>query len=283
MRIGLLLILVVLVVQGAFAGGSGGGIKLPLKARQTSTLITSVGKYFGLGPKIPLTGNLTYWGEYFTVVGLGSPAQNVELQVDTGSADLIVYSNDCDGCNATASYDYSKSDTAMSIWCDTDEYLCDQDQCQDELDPCCWEDQFGDGSTIDGFVVTDVITLGGTKSSYPVSLGPITSVDAPNGFEATGVDGIWGLAFQDLSGWSGEPAIALFISEFNLYDSFSLCLLENGGTMEIGTNYSGNPDFVWTPIEEDQWYSVTLDDWLMGGVTIGVSNYDLNYYGIHKY
>jgi len=43
-------------------------------------------------------GNLTFWGEYFTTVGLGTPPQNVELQVDTGSSDLIVYAKGCDGC-----------------------------------------------------------------------------------------------------------------------------------------------------------------------------------------
>jgi len=148
------------------------------------------------------------------------------------------------------------------------------------LDPCQWEDQFGDGSTIDGQVINDYVTIGAIKSSEPYSLGPINSIDAPNGFEATGVDGIWGLAFSDLCGWGETPTIQMLIDDLNVYNSFDMCLLQDGGIMSIGDNYSDDSRFQWTSIIEEQWYSVTLNDWLMGGQTIGVSSYDLNYYGV---
>lgn len=44
--------------------------------------------------------------------------------------------------------------------------------------------RFGDGSTIDGDVFEDLITVGGITSKSTISLGAIESVDAPNGFEA---------------------------------------------------------------------------------------------------
>lgn len=69
-------------------------------------------------------GNLTYWGEFFTVVGLGTPVQYVPLQVDTGSSDLIVYAKDCSGCNSTATYDPYSSNTARDIMCDDSDYNC---------------------------------------------------------------------------------------------------------------------------------------------------------------
>lgn len=47
----------------------------PKKTRRLTTLA---------GHKVPLIGNLTYWGEYFAYVGLGTPPQYVNLQVDTG-------------------------------------------------------------------------------------------------------------------------------------------------------------------------------------------------------
>jgi len=124
------------------------------------------------------------------------------------------------------------------------------------------------------------MTIGTYKTKEIYSIGPITSVDAPNGFEASGVDGIWGLAFSDLCGWGEDPTIQILIDELKVNNSFDMCLLVNGGIMAIGDDYSTDSRFHWTPIIEEQWYSVTLDDWLMGSTTIGVSSYDLNYYGV---
>jgi len=168
-----------------------------------------------------------------------------------------------------------------TINCDTEQYMCyiPNEDC-DGLSPCAWEDLFGDGSTIDGVVVTDVLTIAGKTMQTPVSLGPIQSVDAPNGFEAFGVDGIWGLAFQDLSGWNGQPAIGLLFEEYNLYTSFDLCLGTNNGIMGIGDDYSKDPRFVWTPIQEDQWYTVYMTDWRIGTVSLNISQLDLNWNGV---
>ena len=53
---------------------------VPLRARQTSLLSRRTLK----GQPIHLTGNLTFWGEYFAPVGLGTPPQYLNLQIDTG-------------------------------------------------------------------------------------------------------------------------------------------------------------------------------------------------------
>lgn len=44
---------------------------------------------------IPLIclGNLTYWGEFFTIIGIGTPAQRIPVQVDTG---ILFYSFICE-------------------------------------------------------------------------------------------------------------------------------------------------------------------------------------------
>jgi len=124
------------------------------------------------------------------------------------------------------------------------------------------------------------LTLAGQTMQNSVSLGAIQSVDAPNGFEAFGVDGIWGLAFQDLSGWQGDPAIRFIFDEYNLYNSFDLCLGTSGGVMAIGDNYKGDSRFVWTPIQEDQWYTVWMTDWRIGSVSLNVTAEDLNWDGV---
>lgn len=58
---------------------------VPLRARKTS-LLTRRSATLAVGSPIHLTGNLTYWGEYFATVGLGTPPQYLNLQVDTGKS-----------------------------------------------------------------------------------------------------------------------------------------------------------------------------------------------------
>jgi hypothetical protein len=59
-----------------------------------------------------------------------------------GSVDLIVYSPNCvPGCNATATYDYTKSSSAMEVSCDDGDYYCNQQDC-DYGDTCDWEDEY---------------------------------------------------------------------------------------------------------------------------------------------
>jgi hypothetical protein len=71
-------IVLLVTVLALVALSIAAGIKVPLKARQTR-LMTKMG-----ANRFPLQGNLTYWGEFFATVGLGTPPQYVQLQVDTG-------------------------------------------------------------------------------------------------------------------------------------------------------------------------------------------------------
>jgi len=268
-------------------------LQIELRSRQTNTLSTSAGRfmdktartklpgYNAAAPwRIPIFGNLTYWGEFYALVGIGTPPQYVQLQVDTGSTDLIVYSKQCTGCNATATYDYTASSTADSIDCMDGAYICNQQDCENGPGTCNWEDDYGDGASIQGHVVTDLLTLGGQQTSSTASLGPITSVYAPGGFEAFGVNGIWGFAFQPLSGWQGYPAVETIVSDFSLYDSFDLCLYVNNGLLNIGKDYSNDTRFQWAPIQEDQWYTIYVNDFRFGGVSLNISTYDLNENGV---
>ena len=45
------------------------------------------------------------------------------------------------------------------------------------------------------------------------------------------------------------------VGDTGMYDSFSLCLYENNGVLEMGTDYSKDKRFVWTPVQQDQWYT----------------------------
>lgn len=71
-------VLLLVTVLALVALSMAAGLRIPLKARQTR-LMTKLG-----ANRYPLQGNLTYWGEFFATVGLGTPPQYVQLQVDTG-------------------------------------------------------------------------------------------------------------------------------------------------------------------------------------------------------
>jgi hypothetical protein len=270
-------IVLLVTVLALVALSIAAGIKVPLKARQTR-LMTKMG-----ANRFPLQGNLTYWGEFFATVGLGTPPQYVQLQVDTGSTDLIVYGAGCGSqCgNPKHFYDESQSSTTNQITCEDDDYYCNQDDCNDDPEgPCDWNDQYGDGSSINGHLDEDVFTIGSLTTQSRVSIGVIDTVDAPNGFEATGVDGIWGFAYQALSGWQGDSVFSHIVGDTGMYDSFSLCLYENNGILELGTDYSKDNRFVWTPIQQDQWYTVYIYDIKLGNNSIGISAWDLNWNGV---
>ena len=74
---------------GSAARQPQGGLALSLTG-QRSRRLTALG-----GKKVPLTGNLTFWGEYFAYVGLGTPPQYVNLQVDTGTHFFLNFQNVC--------------------------------------------------------------------------------------------------------------------------------------------------------------------------------------------
>ena len=60
---------------------NGKGVVLPLKNRQTNKL-TRLGTK---GPVVPMHGNLTFWAEFFVTMGLGTPPQNMMVDIDTGT------------------------------------------------------------------------------------------------------------------------------------------------------------------------------------------------------
>ncbi len=73
------LIGVVLLVVLVSAALYEAKINVPLMARKTNKLTAQGGKNY------PLLGNMTYWGEFFAKVGLGTPPQPLYLQIDTGT------------------------------------------------------------------------------------------------------------------------------------------------------------------------------------------------------
>eukprot|EP01122_Echinamoeba_exundans_P014514 TRINITY_DN6594_c0_g1_i1.p2 TRINITY_DN6594_c0_g1~~TRINITY_DN6594_c0_g1_i1.p2 ORF type:complete len:431 (+),score=107.87 TRINITY_DN6594_c0_g1_i1:35-1327(+) len=283
-------ILLALCVVAASAVQVREPLHLKLGASQT-TALTRASRMLPLqiggghvGPVIPLGGNLTVWGEYFVTIGLGNPPQTVQLQVDTGSSDLIVYAKGCKGqCSqpGNAEYDASKSKDFARVGCNhhEDDVYCVHQYCEGFT--CGFQDNFGDGSGISGTVGQDRMTLANQASKGNVYLGQIMEVKAPNGFEATGVDGIMGMAFTALSGWHGPNAFQSWATSLSYKNSFSLCLGASGGSLSVGTDFTNSSGWQFTPVYEYQdqfwaWFIVHLEDVQINGKSIGMTHSQLN-------
>ncbi|KAF7515186.1 hypothetical protein G7054_g14713 [Neopestalotiopsis clavispora] len=127
---------------------------------------------------------------YLCEVDIGTPAQTVKLDFDTGSADLWVFSTEQSKSTQKghAVFDPTKSST----W--------------KELSGKSWKISYGDGSSASGDVGTDVVSIGGLKvESQAVELAKTMSAQFSQG---TG-DGLLGLAFGTIntvtSGSQSDP------------------------------------------------------------------------------
>ncbi|KAK8198223.1 aspartic peptidase domain-containing protein [Phyllosticta capitalensis] len=119
---------------------------------------------------------------YLSTVGIGTPAQNVSLDFDTGSADLWVWSTELPSSVQSSGkhniFDPSKSSTYK------------------KLDGYTWKIQYGDSSSASGDVGTDNVDLGGlTIKNQGIELAKQLSTQ----FEQGDGDGLLGLAFGSIN------------------------------------------------------------------------------------
>lgn len=123
----------------------------------------------------------TYDDAYTTPVSIGTPAQVLNLDFDTGSSDLWVFSSltaaaDIDGQN---SYDPTDSSTAELVKGAT------------------WDISYGDGSSSSGVVYTDVVSIGGVSVESQAVEAAETVSDSFT--SDSSIDGLVGLGFDRLN------------------------------------------------------------------------------------
>lgn len=119
--------------------------------------------------------------EYLTPVSIGTPAQTLNLDFDTGSADLWVFSTELASKyqSGHSVYNPSKSNTAK------------------KLSGSTWDISYGDGSGASGDVYTDVVNIGGVSfASQAVEAADTISTQFT---EDTNNDGLVGLAFSSIN------------------------------------------------------------------------------------
>eukprot|EP01111_Echinosteliopsis_oligospora_P016878 TRINITY_DN7149_c0_g1_i1.p1 TRINITY_DN7149_c0_g1~~TRINITY_DN7149_c0_g1_i1.p1 ORF type:complete len:430 (+),score=98.95 TRINITY_DN7149_c0_g1_i1:145-1434(+) len=265
---------------------------------------------------LPLLGNFSEFYFYYTKIQVGTPKDTYTVIVDTGSSDLLIPSIGCDSCyggNPLHYYNMSSSSTSKYIDCGDKEYHCSL-PCPTSGE-CFFVEQYAGGITEQAIVVSDLITFPSSSklsSSSPsssslscqASFGRVYNVSMVNpsmedndddgmeyrrpshplihGFlgDEDYPEGIWGLAFQELSASGAEPLFSQFVDNKLLDDVFSICMNPVGGKLVlggIGPFYSGQIQYV--PMPHNTFYTFTILDFTAGGKSINVpsSSYDSRY------
>ncbi|XP_011101466.1 aspartic proteinase-like protein 2 [Sesamum indicum] len=204
-------------------------------------------------------------GLYYTKVRLGSPPQEFNVQIDTGSEVLWITCNSCNDCpqnsglgiplnffNAATSSSFSSISCSDNI-CASMVQLASA-ECSTESNQCGYSFQYGDGSGTAGFYASDMLyfdTILGTSlianSSAPIVFGCSTSVFGDLTKSDRAVDGIFGFGQQGLSVISQLSSLGITPKVF------SHCLKgegRGGGILVLGEIL--DPRIVYTPLVPSQ-------------------------------
>eukprot|EP01117_Protostelium_nocturnum_P017987 TRINITY_DN7417_c0_g1_i3.p1 TRINITY_DN7417_c0_g1~~TRINITY_DN7417_c0_g1_i3.p1 ORF type:complete len:535 (-),score=53.24 TRINITY_DN7417_c0_g1_i3:111-1715(-) len=138
--------------------------------------------------------------DYFMKMSVGQPQQTFSVEVDTGSSISVLVGKNCkdnqDGlaCAHTISnggYDQgpsSKNWTYDAMWCDK----CSGGAGMESL--CCRDTKYYDGTEGSGWLVNDVVSLFGVKSSINFINVQRQSINGENSLFSSYMDGILGLS-----------------------------------------------------------------------------------------
>ncbi|XP_042052696.1 protein ASPARTIC PROTEASE IN GUARD CELL 1-like [Salvia splendens] len=151
-------------------------------------------------------------GEYFSRVGVGKPATQAYMVLDTGSDVNWVQCAPCADCYQQADpiFDPVLSSSFTPLTCDTQQCRSlDVSECRN--DTCLYEVSYGDGSYTVGDFVTETVTFGGSQTVDNIAIG----CGHNNEGLFVGAAGLIGLGGGKLS----------FPSQINA-TSFSYCLVD---------------------------------------------------------
>lgn len=160
----------------------------------------------------------TYDDAYSIPVSIGTPAQVLNLDLDTGSSDLWVFSSltPTSEVNGQSIYTPTKSTTSKLV------------------SGATWKVSYGDGSSSSGVVYTDKVTIGGiTAASQAVEAAKVVSSSFTSD---SSIDGLIGMGFDSLNSASPSAVPTFFNNIIGSLDSPVF-------TADLKHNEAGSYDF----------------------------------------
>lgn len=175
-------------------------------------------------------------------IHIGTPPQKIDVNCDTGSSDFWVVSNDIvteAGAKKYEIFEPTKSTTFRNV------------------DGATWKITYGDGTTANGNVGTDIVSVAGIKVRQTVEL----PTQASQGFITPGIDGLMGLGFRSNNGVRPTPASTLvesMVQQKVIDEPLFAVKLVRGGNGEFAFGFIDTTDYVgdisWTPVDNKKGY-----------------------------
>ncbi|WFD34295.1 cathepsin D [Malassezia cuniculi] len=213
---------------------------------------------------------------YFATVKIGTPAQDFNLVLDTGSADMWVVATDCSSSNCPSGvrkFDSSKSSTFKSS-------------------SQSFHVSYGSGAITDGRVVADTVSL----ANFTIdSLSFAEALDMQKNTITSPVSGIMGLGFESLASSGATPFWETLMIQNKVQErvfSFQLAYntdkvrssseINEGGIFTLGvldqSQYSGDINWVTVPRRYGNtgigYWAIPMDAMKVNGNTVNLpSNY----------
>ncbi|KAI3326396.1 eukaryotic aspartyl protease [Xylariaceae sp. AK1471] len=197
--------------------------------------------------------------QYLTPVQIGSPPQTLNLDFDSGSSDLWVFSTATPAGSVVGQtqYDPSNSTTAKKV------------------DGASWMITYGDMSSSSGVVYRDVVTVGGvTVSNQAVEAA--TKVSAQFTQDANN-DGLLGLAFSSINTVQPKQELTWFDNAAKALDAkvwTADLKYHKAGTYDFGaidkSKYTG--DITYTPVDSSNgFWEFEISGYGVGNTTFKAS------------
>merc|ERR1711976_451377 len=194
--------------------------------------------------------NAQYYGE----IGIGTPAQKVNVVYDTGSSNLWAPNPDC--CGAFSRHHFYKHDQSSTYTANGTEFKI----------------RYGSGP-VSGKYSRDTINIGGVEIDNYLFAEVDNVKGLGLGYVLGKFDGICGLGWDSISVDGVETPLQAFLASGQLPEPiFAFYLGDNSaGELTLGSvdsaHYSG--DFSYVPLLDKSYWEITLDSLALDGKKIG--------------